>query len=89
MFQLPKKGTKVVHLNIQHLSNKHDELKYILGNQYVDTIGLTETFLKKNYPSNLIEINGFQYERKDRVERHGGGILAYIKMVPNIKEEKI
>ena len=42
-------------------------------------MGLTETFLNKNYPSNLIEINGFHHERKNRVERHSGGILAYIK----------
>ena len=88
LFELPKKGTKVIHLNIQHISNKHDELKYILGNQDVDIMGLTETFLNKNYPSNLIEINGFHHERKDRVERHGGGILAYIKNGTKYKRRK-
>ena len=43
-----------------------------------DIIGVCETFIHSNVPDNEICIDGHSIVKKDR-NRHGGGVLLYIK----------
>ena len=73
-----KKGLRVGNLNIRHLFPKIDQLKLLLeGRQSPDIFGICETFLSESVPNDLLNINGFSFERRDR-GREGGGILVYI-----------
>lgn len=59
---------------------KLDELKCLLNeSESVDIIGLNETFLSSNVSDNQLSIDGFDFERRDRIGKLGGGILVYIK----------
>lgn len=73
------RGLNVTCLNIQHLIPKIDEIKHILtGDSGPDVLGLCETFLHEQIPDNIIVVNNFNIERKDRTGKRGGGILVYI-----------
>ena len=53
------------HSVLKHIYLKASEgLTHFLYSTFTDIMGLTETFLNKNYPSNPIEIDGFNHERK-------------------------
>ena len=45
----------------------------------IDIIGFCETFLSENTSDASIIIPNFLFERKDRKDKKGGGILLYIK----------
>ena len=49
-----------------------------VGKHDFDIFGITETLLKESIPTALIDINGYNFERKDRV-KEGGGVGVYIK----------
>ena len=82
-----KKGLHVAHINIQHILNKLDEIKYHLSQLNSSHIlGLCETFLTDKVENNALFINNFTFERKDRVGKGGGGLLIYIaSKVPYIR----
>ena len=75
-----KKGLKIARLNINHLSPKIDELRYLLNHPShpVDIIGISETFLNDTYKSSEICITNFSMIRKDRPLRNGGGLVIYL-----------
>ena len=77
----------IAHINIQHILNKLDEIKYHLSQLNSSHIlGLCETFLTEKVQNNDLFINNFSFERKDRVGKKGGGILIYIaSKVPYIR----
>ena len=68
----------VTNLNARSLSiEKTDELQVIADNNNVECICVTETWLKE-YISNNIKLQGFSLERKDRINRRGGGLACYM-----------
>ena len=78
-FSYSKKGLHVANINIQHILNKLDEIKYHLAQVNSSHIlGLCETFLTERVQNNALFINNFAFERKDRVGKRGGGLLIYI-----------
>ena len=85
--KLNNKGLNLVHLNIRSLfcKNKFDMFKQQLLNSNVNVLGISETWLKKELPSDIININGFNINRNDRSWsekgkiKKGGGVCIYIK----------
>jgi len=72
----------VMHLNIQSLTAKLDQLKLLLANLLesgikLDFILLCETFLHEgNTP--LVNIPGYKLEYKNRINKTKGGVAIYI-----------
>ena len=80
-----RKGVKIVHLNIRSLLPKIDQLRQILVEAKIDIITLSETWLKPEIDTQLVEIDGYTCYRLDRnkgttgKKRGGGGLATYIK----------
>jgi len=74
------KGLHIMHLNIQHLLPKLDEIRvYLHENSSLDIVGFCETFLNDKTEINTISISGYSIVRRDRAISAGGGIIVYIK----------
>lgn len=68
----------IATLNVASLPNKFDQLKSTIGNN-IDVLVLTETKLDDSFPSSQFILDGYSFPyRKDR-DRHGGGILIYVR----------
>ena len=76
---LVKKGLRIGNLYVCHLLPKIEELKIILHDKCsVNILGVCETFLNDDIDNSLLEIEGFDFERRDRDVGSGGSILMYI-----------
>lgn len=51
----------------------------LVSSHSVDLITVCETWLNDNTPSNLLEIDGYYLLRKDRKNKKGGGVCAWIR----------
>ena len=78
--QFKKKGLHVANLNIQHFLPKIDEIKYHLSQKEnkMHILGLCETFLNENTTNTDLSIPNYNFERRDRSNKSGGGILIYV-----------
>ena len=85
--KLGKKGINLVHLNIRSLycKNKFEMFKQQLIDSNIHVIGISETWLKNELPSNIVQISGYDIIRNDRTwtekgkVKSGGGVCIYIK----------
>lgn len=76
---MPRKGLKIMHLNVQSLGNKLDQTKLSLQINNIDILVLTETWLNNSWPDSLVAIPGYKCYRRDRknpTKSTGGGIIA-------------
>ena len=71
-------GLKICCLNIRGVLSIIDELKMILDECKFDIMGVCETFIDSNVADNEISIDGYSIGKKNR-NRHGGGVLMYVK----------
>lgn len=73
------KGIKICSHNVNRLEHKLDEIRQNLlySKNAPDIFCCCETFLEINTPDNLLNINGYVLERKDRPLRAGGGLAVY------------
>ena len=74
---------KVLHLNIQSLSAKYEQLKQIVSqlhdqNIYLDAISLCETFLHQGN-ENLFNMPGYNFVCKNRTHMSRGRVAIYIR----------
>lgn len=78
-FELPNKGLRLISWNIQSLPNKFDELKFIVSKKssQIDVLILVESHLNNTIQNNAIQIEGYSIQRKDRINKKGGGLLTY------------
>ena len=71
----------IVHNNICSLQNKRDNVEAELSN--FDIIALSETWLYKDFPSDMISIKGYQkpvrLDRPSDTQNHHGGVAIYVK----------
>jgi len=76
---LPK-GRKIIHLNVNGIRNKYEEIRYFLINESnVMVLAITESKLSKDRdPKNMYTIPGYELFRNDREKKMGGGTLIYI-----------
>ena len=79
------KGFHYVHGNIRSLFNKINQLKLYLIDSNISCLGLSETWLTKTIPDNMLYIPGYHLLRLDRnwMNPHGqikkgGGVCCYI-----------
>ncbi len=79
------KGLKCVCLNINRLLHKFEQVKLCIDKQNPDIFGLCETFLTNRVPDRLLHINGYMFERRDRIGKAGGGVACYIADGVNYK----
>ena len=75
---LNKRGLHFMHVNINSILPKLEELKYIVNSAKLSVIGISESKLDNSVDDSEICIPGYNILRKDR-NRNGGGVLAYIK----------
>ena len=67
-----KRGLHLIHLNINSVLPKIDELCEIAKKTWATVIGLTETKLDATVLNGEVNIDGYELIRSDR-NRHGGG----------------
>ena len=84
--ELTKKGFKIVFWNIRSILSKIDSIRILLQNMDLSIVAITESWLKTDIPSALIEIEGYTLHRLDRsfvnqkgFTKRGGGIIIYVK----------
>ena len=88
---LPTKGIRIASWNLNRLSNKFEQLKLILcqSPRPVDLIGISETFLQPRDDTSSLRIDGYHIpERRDRPNKLGGGLLAYISSAINFTRRR-
>ena len=82
------KGLHLAHLNIQSLFNKWEIFKAQFMSSNLHFIGLSETWLTKKIPDNLLHLsNEYTIIRNDRAwsennasePKKGGGIAVFVK----------
>ena len=67
-----------MHLNINSILPKLDELKTIAGNIKAAIIGITESKVDNSISDSEVEIPGYCILRCDR-KRNGGGVAYYVR----------
>ena len=72
------KGLHFMHLNINSLLNKIDELHYIARSSNAAVIGITETKLGNTVYDSEVTVDGYNIVRNDR-NRSRGGVACYIR----------
>ena len=75
-----KKGLHFMHLNINGLLNKIDELRYIARSSNAAGIGITESKLGNTFYDSEVTVDGYNIFRDDR-NRNGGGVAFYIRNI--------
>ena len=73
-----KRGLHLIHLNINSILSKIDELRVIAKKSRANVIGITESKLDKTVLDEEINIDGYELARSDR-NRHRGGVSCYIQ----------
>ena len=80
------KGTRMVFWNVRSILNKMDSIRLKLQNEHISVLIITESWLKPDIPTTLINIEGYMVHRFDRnymneqgYLKRGGGIIVYIK----------
>ena len=69
-----KRGTHFIHLNINSILPKIDEIHYIAKLTNATVLGLSETKFDNAVLSSELEIEGYDLVRSDR-SRRGGGVI--------------
>ena len=73
-----KKGLHFLHLNVNNLIPKIDEIRTIAIDTKPAVIGITESKLDNSINDNEVKIDGYSIIRNDR-NRNGGGVVCYIR----------
>ena len=75
----------IMHLNINSLQNKFEELKTLNQALQAHILVISETKINSSYPNSQFALSGYHMYRKDRV-KGGGGIITYVSSsVPSRK----
>ena len=77
VFNLPKKGLKIVQLNTRSITNKLDQIRLMMHKKSMDILAITETWLDNSWIDNELVITGYNLFRRDRKTAQGGGIIVY------------
>ena len=86
-FKAKHKGLLVTHLNVRSLWNKIDTIRTTFSRFNIDIITFSETWLTKDLPNELVDLQGYELLRNDRnwVEidkdkiKKGGGVCIYLR----------
>ena len=95
--EINNKGIHLVHLNIRSLfcKTKFDMFRQQLWNSNIDIMCLSETWLREELTSNIIDIPGYRISRLDRnwsennTIKKGGGLCMYISENINFTDSDV
>ena len=73
-----KHGLHFLHINVNSLLSKIDELRDIVGHTKPAILGITELKLDCSVTNQEVNISGYNFLRNDR-NRNGGGVACYIR----------
>ena len=76
LFNLPRKGLKIVQLNTRSITNKLDQIRLMMHKKSTDILAITETWLDNSWTDNELVITGYNLFSRDR-KTQGGGIIVY------------
>lgn len=79
------KNLLIAHLNVRSLFTGFNEFQNLIFDNNYDIVAVTETWLTNNIPSNVVNLNGYKFVRRDRNGSRGGGIAFYVKNHINFK----
>lgn len=65
-----------MHLNINNIQNKSEELKNLNEALKAHILVISETKIDSSYPNSQFNLNGYHKYWKDRV-KGGGGLIVY------------
>ena len=82
-----KSGLHLIHININSLIPKIDEIRSIAQKINAAVIGITESKLDETVHNSEIDIENYVLIRNDR-NRKGGGVACYIREDINFTEKK-
>ena len=71
-------GLGIVHINPRSVCNKFADVRQFILNSNYNIIAISESWLRKDIPSELYSIYTYKLFRKDR-EGTGGGVMLYIQ----------
>ena len=74
-----KRGMHFIHLNMNSILPKIDEIRYFAKLTNATVIGLSETKLDNAVLSSELEIDGYDLGGLDRFRR-GGGVACFVKL---------
>lgn len=81
VFDSRNNNIKLGHLNVCSLNpskSKFLEIYEIIQRSKLDVIGISETWLTEHTSTKAVEIEGYSFERCDRMNQRGGGVGLYI-----------
>ena len=83
-----RKGMVIASLNVNSLPAHKDEVETLLKDQGIHVLALNETKADDNYPSDLLQIDGYIFVRHDR-NQDGGGVGFYISntIVADVRDD--
>ena len=73
-----KRGLHFLHINVNGLLPKIEELRSIANRSNASVIGISETKIDDSVLNSEIDIENYEVIRRDR-NRHGGGVACYIR----------
>ena len=71
-----KRGLHFLHINVNSLLSKIDELRDVVGHTKPAILGITESKLDSSASDQDVNISGYSILRSDR-NRYGGGVACY------------
>ena len=78
VLNLPKKGLRIAHINVNSLRNKVDELSSLITSETISVLAVSETHLDNSITDTGVGISGYNIFRNDR-NIFGGGVAIYIQ----------
>ena len=75
--QLNQSEAFIMHLNINSIQNKFEELKTLNQALQAHVLVISETKIDCSYPNSQFALQGYHMYRKDRV-KGGGGLITYV-----------
>ena len=70
-----------LHINVNSLLSKIDELRDVVGHTKPAILGITESKLDSSVSDQEVDISGYSILRSDR-NRYGGGVACYVRADP-------
>ena len=75
----------IMHLNINGLQNKFEEVKQLVQNFEAQVLFLTETKIDNSYPKSQFRIDGYEVYCRARVKGGGGVMALFSSGIPSKK----
>ena len=76
-----ERGLHFLHINVNSLLSKIDELRDVVGHTKPAILGITESKLDSSVSDQEVDVSGYSILRSDR-NRYGGDVACYVRADP-------